>query len=57
MMLSVFDRVENIVGKGENTSYKHFLLILKCFPNASSSVSLKVRIVWERFNPLPDDKF
>ena len=26
MMTYVFDRVENIVGKGENAGYKHFLL-------------------------------
>ena len=26
VMISVFDRVENIVGKGENAGYQHFLL-------------------------------
>ena len=26
MIISVVDRVENIVGKGENTGYQHFLL-------------------------------
>ena len=26
MMISVSDRVENIVGKGENAGYQHFLL-------------------------------
>ena len=26
MMISVFDRIENVVGKGENASYQHFLL-------------------------------
>ena len=26
MIISVFDRVENIVGKGENAGYQHFLL-------------------------------
>ena len=31
MMIFVLDRVENIVGKGENTGYHHFLLSLKCF--------------------------
>ena len=30
----VFGRVENIVGKGENAGYQHFLLCLKCFPKA-----------------------
>ena len=28
MMISVFDKVENIVGKGENAGYQHFLLFL-----------------------------
>ena len=31
MMISVFDRVENILGKGENAGYQHFLLFPKCF--------------------------
>ena len=39
-------RVENIVGKGENAGYQHFLLFPQCFQKASFSGSLKVRIVW-----------
>ena len=35
MIISVFDRVENIVGKGENAGYQHFLLFLQCFEKAS----------------------
>ena len=31
MMISVFDKVENIVGKGENTGNQHFLLFPECF--------------------------
>ena len=31
-MQFIFDRVENIVGKGENAGYKHFLLNPRCFP-------------------------
>ena len=31
MMIFVFDRVENIVGKGENAGYQHFLLFPQCF--------------------------
>ena len=27
----IFERVENIVGKGENAAYQHFLLFPKCF--------------------------
>ena len=42
------EREENTVGR-ENASYKHFLLVLQCFQKASSSRSLKVGIVWQRF--------
>ena len=31
MMIFVFDRVENTVGKGENAGYHHFLLFPQCF--------------------------
>ena len=53
MIKFVLDRVENIVGKGQNASNHHFLLFPQCFQKASSSASLKVRIVWERINSLP----
>ena len=46
LMIFVFDRVENIAGKGENAGYQHFLLFLQCFQKALSSGSLKVGIVW-----------
>ena len=42
IMISVFDGVENIVGKGENAGYQHFLLFLQCFQKVSFSGSLKV---------------
>ena len=42
----VFDRVENIVGKGENAGYQHFLLFPQCFQKASFQRSVKVGIVW-----------
>ena len=45
-MISVFDRVENIVGKGENDGYQHFLPFPQCFQEASHTGSLKVVIVW-----------
>ena len=35
IMIPVFDRVENIVGKGENAGYQHFLLFPQCFQKAS----------------------
>ena len=41
----VLERVENIVGKGENAGYQHFLLFPQCFPKASFSGSLKEGIV------------
>ena len=31
MMISVFDRIENFVGRGENAGYQHFLLFPQCF--------------------------
>ena len=46
MMISLFDRVENTEGKGENAGYQHFLLFPQCFPNPSSIGSVKVEIVW-----------
>ena len=30
----VFGRIENIMGKGENAGYQHFLLFLQCLPKA-----------------------
>ena len=44
----VLKRVENIVGKGENADYQHFLLFLQCFQKASFQGPLKVGIVWEK---------
>ena len=46
MMISLSDRVENIVGKGENAGYQHFLLFTLCFQKPSFSCLLKVGIVW-----------
>ena len=48
MMTLVIHRGENIVRKGENAGYHHFLLFLQCFQKASSSGSLKVKIMWQR---------
>ena len=42
--------VENIVGKGENAGYQHFLLFPQCFQKATFSGLLKVGIVWLRVN-------
>ena len=35
MMISVFDRLENIMGKEESAGYQHFLLYPPCFQKAS----------------------
>ena len=42
----VLGSMENILGKGENAGYQHFLLFPQYFQNASFSRSLKVGIVW-----------
>ena len=47
MLISVYDRVENIVGKGENVGYKHFLFCPQCFGKASFPGTSKGVIVWE----------
>ena len=36
MMISVTDEQGNIVGKGENAGYQHFLLFTQCCPKGSS---------------------
>ena len=46
IMISEQDKVENMVGKGENAGYQHFLLFSQCFQKASFSGLLKVWIVW-----------
>ena len=46
MMISVFDRVENNVGKEENAGYQHFLLCPQCFQKISYTGLLKVVTVW-----------
>ena len=46
IMIYVYDRVENIVGKGEHAGYQHVLLFPQCFQKASLSGSLKVGILW-----------
>ena len=44
-MISVFDRVENIVELGQNAGYQHFLLFPQCFQKATFLGSLKLGIV------------
>ena len=42
----VLGKVENIVGKGENAGYQHFLLFPQHFQKVSYTGLLKVVIVW-----------
>ena len=42
MMIFVFNRVGNIVGKGENAGYQHFLLFTQCFQKPFYFGSLEV---------------
>ena len=51
MIISVFDIVENIVEKGENVGYQHFLLFSQCFEKVSFPHTSKGVIVWEWVNP------
>ena len=37
----VLGRIENIVGKGENAGYHHFLLFSQCFQNLSYLRAIK----------------
>ena len=50
MIIHVLDRLKNIVTKGENAGYQHFLLFPQCFQKPFSLRSLKVVIVWEKVN-------
>ena len=47
MIISVFNRVENTVGKGENAGFQHFLLFPQCFEKASFPDMSKGVTVWE----------
>ena len=46
----VLGRVENIVGKGENAGYQHFLLFPQCFQKTSFPRLLKVRMCGKELN-------
>ena len=46
VIISVHDRVENIMRKGENADYHNFLLFPQCFQKVSFSGSFKVETVW-----------
>ena len=48
MMISVSSCVEDIVEKGKNAGYQHFLLLPQCFQKVSPIESLKIGIVRSR---------
>ena len=50
MIISVFDRIENIVGKGENARYEHFLPFPQCFEKVSFPDTSESVVVWEWVN-------
>ena len=50
MMICSTDGVENIVGKGENAGYQHFLLLPQCFQKVSILRLLKVGLCGQEFN-------
>ena len=41
MTISLFDRVENTVRKGENAGYQHFLLFSRCVTKVGTVSFLK----------------
>ena len=54
MMISVCDKFENVVGKGENAGYQHLLLFPQWFSKASLSRVVKTRDCLVRVNPFPN---
>ena len=45
-MIFFFERVENILGNGENAGYQYFILFSLCFQGRSSPRSLKLGILY-----------
>ena len=48
----VLGKVENVVGKGENAGYQHFLLYPQCFQKASYTESLTHNHTMPHFDAL-----
>ena len=46
-LISVWGRVENIVGNGENAGYWHFLVFPQCFEEPVLTEPYKPGIVWK----------
>ena len=55
MIISVFHRVENIVGKGEIVCTSNFSFFPQCFQKASFPDLSKCVTVWEWVNSLPNN--
>ena len=45
MRISLYDRVENTVGKGENAGNQHFLLFPQCFPKLACGNEFKALLI------------
>ena len=52
MIISVCDRVENIVGKGENAGYQHFLLFRNVLKRLLFQTRQKVSLCGSELNKL-----
>ena len=46
MRVSLFEQIENSVGKGGNAGYQHFLLLSQCIEKSNLQVLLKTGFVW-----------
>ena len=57
MVISDSDRIENIVGKGENAGYQYFLLFSQCFHKPSFPEPLQVENVWWSVKKQHDSRF
>ena len=58
VMISVCDRVENVVGKGENAGYKHFLLFLQCIQKLPvSTLTQKTNLDSYKLKEFENDNF
>ena len=51
------ERVKNTVGKGKIARYQQFFPFPIVFSNNLYCRHVKPRLIWERVNPFPNDKF
>ena len=55
MLISLSDRVENIVGKGQNAGYQYFLLFPQCFQKPLSQCHKKLELCSKGLNQFVSD--